>query len=152
MTSPRYRVPSRLVAVLLGLPTGVLLAGLLLPGDPDDPNTKALLLGIALAAVLVPPAATVIGLRLRADHRSAERSRVLDPVALLSTVAMVLLAASWWAFTSTPAPETAAQAAAGPHLWRSSSYLLGGAAALAAGGAVLVSHGGRRRDRTRPGR
>lgn len=129
----RLQAVAVLIAVLLSVPIFLILAGLLLPGDPDDPNTKAMILG--LVAVLPFGAAAAgayaVAIRLLAQERAARARlhallRASTPVA----VAGLLLLLAWLVAYETPPAETPEQSAAGPYLWRAGAVRMAAVAAF----------------------
>jgi hypothetical protein len=142
------------IAVLVAVPISLLLAGLLLPGDPDDPNTRAAALGamtVVPAGITAASVYAVVVRRLADDwegrFRLAAHIRTATPFAVS---ALLLLLAGKVAF-ATPAPETAEQAAGSPYLWRAGAERM---AVLALGLLVICTGLAFRktpsRDRTMP--
>lgn len=129
-------------ACLVALPLALATSGLLLPGDPDDPNLKVLY----LAAVLVVPfwivAALVGFVTVRtAPQRRRGFMRALGPATALATSGWLLLFA-WPIATATPPPETPEQALAAqqdPHLWAGGAWRMAGTAVLLAVLGLLVA-------------
>jgi cytochrome bd-type quinol oxidase subunit 2 len=127
------RLAASVVAGLVAVPLALAVAGVLLPGDPDDPNVK--LVGLAVVVTLPSGLAAAgcyaLAIRLLA-HERAEKARfrallrLLVPVA----VAVLLLLIAVPVAMATPAAETAEQAAGSPYLWRSGAYRMVGSALL----------------------
>ncbi len=129
-------------AWLVALPLALATSGLLLPGDPDDPNVKVLY----LAAVLVVPFWMVAALVGFATVRAAPQRRrgfmrALGPATALATSGWLLLF-TWPIATATPPPETPEQVFAAqqdPHLWAGGAWRMAGIAALLAVVGLLVA-------------
>lgn len=119
-------------ALALSIPAALALAGGLLPGDPDDPDTKAPLLAalVAIPAVLTAGAVALVALWARPGRRCGFLRTVGPATALLTGTWLLLLALP--VSRATPAPETKAQRADDAHLWAP------GAWRMAAAGTVLV--------------
>ena len=131
-------------ASLVALPVALAISGLVLPGDPDDPDTRAVL----AAAILVVPAWTLAGLIgvlcARVVPRSAGGLRATFASATTLATSAWLLGFAWPIAAATPAPGTKEEAAAAqfnPHLWAPGAWRMALAAVLlAAGGLYLGRH------------
>jgi len=129
------------VAVLVSLPIALLLAGFLLPGDPDDPNTKAIIFGLAAALPCWGLGAAVYSLtRVQPELAALVRHHLPGFVGIIVGALLLIISVLVW--SATPVPETEAQASGDPHFWRPSAYRLALAAAvvwLGAFGRVRIS-------------
>jgi hypothetical protein len=130
------------ISVLVAVPISLALAGLLLPGDPDDPNTKALALAIAAMLPFGLAAAGTYALvahLLAADWEARSRLGAHVRTATPLSVACLLLLLAWKVAYATPAPETAAQSVGSPYLWREGGLrMMGCALVLLMASAVLA--------------
>jgi len=137
-------------AVIAALPLALTVSALLLPGDPDDPNTKAFFVGALLALPLWIVATAVVFLlaRWRSDALRGLLT-ALAPAIALATSAWLLLSA-WSVAMATPVPETkeqVLQAQEDPHLWSPGAWRIAAAASvLAVVGSLLLRRIGDRRD------
>ena len=119
------------ISVLVAVPISLAVAGLLLPGDPDDPNTKALALAVAAMLPFGLAAAGTYALGahvLAADWEARSRLAALVRTATPLSVAGMLLLLAWKVAYATPAPETAAQSVGSPYLWREGALRMMGCA------------------------
>ena len=122
-------------ASLVALPLALATSALLLPGDPDDPNIKALI----AAALLVVPVWTAAALLALLTVRTAPQRRqglirALGPATALAT-SWWLLVFAWPTAAATPVPETREQVLAAqrdPHLWAPGAWRMAAAAAVVA--------------------
>lgn len=129
-------------AAIAALPIALAVSALLLPGDPDDPNTKAFLVGAIMALPLWIVASVVAFMlaRRKRDQSSALLTALASAITLATSGWLLLLA--WPVAAATPAPETKEQvlrALEDPHLWSPGAWrMVAAAGVLAVAGSLLV--------------
>ncbi len=137
-------------AAISALPISLVVAALLLPGDPDDPNTKAFLLAAILALPLWAVAAVVAFILARWKGEGRALLTALAPAITLATSGWLLLFA-WPVAAATPVPETKQQvlrAQEDAHLWSSGAWrMVAVACVLAVAGSLLLRRANKGRDR-----
>jgi protein-S-isoprenylcysteine O-methyltransferase Ste14 len=128
--------------VFVAFPLALGFSALLLPGDPDDPNTKAFFLAmiVALPSWVI---ATLLGLVLgwRNPDRRGTLLLTLAPATVVAISGWLLLLA-WPIAQAEPVPETKEQrllAQGDPHLWAPGAWRMVAAAALLAVVGVLLA-------------
>ena len=129
-------------AASAALPIALGVSALLLPGDPDDPNTKAFIVGAILAVPMWIVAAVVAFVLARWKRvQRAALLTALAPAIILATSGWLLLFA-WPVVAATPVPETKEQvlrAQEDPHLWSPGAWRMTAAAGvLAVAGSLLA--------------
>lgn len=151
----RLQAVAVLIALLMAVPICLILAGLLLPEDPDDPNTKAMILGLVamLPFGAAAAGAYVLAIRVLAAEGRGARARLHGLLRTTTPIAVagLMLLLAWLVAYETPQPETPEQSAASPYLWRDGAVRVAVAALLLLiTSAALSLAGGRRQPEDEP--